>query len=175
MKVLLFTNHANDPLSFAIKAIMRTGYTHAALLVDEAKMLIVEAFWPEVRSRALAANEVAGVDAFEIAGLTPEKEAAILAFCEAAIAAHEKYSIANLFRFLAPARAILGETTDAGNGTNPVFCSQFVFDAITHGGGIPLFSRKVHSGEVDPGHLAWSPVLVPSRLESPKCQVLSAQ
>ena len=167
MKVLLFTNHANDPLSFAIKAIMRTGYTHAALLVDEAKLGIIEAFWPEVRSRTLGTNEVAGVDAFEIAGLTPEKEAAILTWCNAAIAAHERYSVTNLFRFLAPARALLGETTDAGNGTNPVFCSQFVFDAITHGGGIPLFSRKVNSGEVDPGHLAWSPLLVPSTIQTP--------
>lgn len=163
MRVALFTNHFNDPLSFAIKAIMRTGYTHAAL--EETPGKICEAFWPEVRRRDLKPEELSGIDFFEIVGLTPEKEAAISAFCDAAIAAHEHYSVTNLFRFLAPARQILGEATDAGNGTNPVFCSQFVFDAVTHGGQIALFSQAVNSGSVDPGHLAWSPLLVPSARE----------
>jgi len=166
MKIAIFRNHANDPLSFAIKALMRTQYTHAALLEDEAGLGIIEAFWPVVRRRKLDPSEVSGIDFFEVAGLTPEKTQAVVAFCDAAIAAHERYSIANLFRFLAPARAVLGEATDAGNGTNPVFCSQFVFDAITHGGGVPLFSKGVNSGEVDPGHLAWSPVLVPAPLDA---------
>lgn len=157
LQVALFTNHANDPLSFAIKAIMRTSYTHAALRVSDTD--IIEAYWPMVRRRALNPGELAGIDLFNVVGLTPEREAGVLAFCNLAIAHQEHYSVANLFRFLPFARPMLGEATDASPGSNPVFCSQFVFDALTHGGGIPIFSNETNSYEVDPGHLAWSPNL----------------
>jgi len=160
MKVALFTNHANDPLSFAIKAIMRTSYTHAALLVSDTE--IIEAYWPVVRRRTLNPGELNGIDLFDIVGLTPEREKGVLAFCELAIQHQEHYSVTNLFRFLPFARPVLGEASDTGTGTNPVFCSQFVFDALTHGGGIQIFSDETNSYEVDPGHLAWSPLLTKS-------------
>ena len=158
MKVLLFTAHDHDPLCFAIKAATRAGYTHAALgeVNRDRPLEIAEAFYPEIRRRELSVSELAGIDVFAIAGITPEQEAKVLAFVDAAIAHHEKYSIANLFRFLAPVRAIIGEAEDDGTGRNPVFCSQFVFDALLSAG-IKLLNA--HSYEVAPAQLAWSTVL----------------
>jgi len=95
----------------------------------------------------MAAHEqsAAGVDAFEKPDYS--REEAPSAWCHAA-SPRTRNTASQTCPVLAPARAILGETTDAGNGTNPVFCSQFVFDAITHGGRDHGFSAaKFKSGE----------------------------
>jgi hypothetical protein len=67
MKILLFQHHANDPLSWAIKQVTREPYVHAAILVDETKNEIIEAFFPHVRRRALEDSELSGIDVFEVA------------------------------------------------------------------------------------------------------------
>src|SRR4051812_46243450 len=97
MRVALFTSPANDPLSYLIKAVDRGGYVHAALEVEPGT--IIESYWPNVRQRALAPQELAGIDFYAIEGLTEEIEARILDYCRKAIAAHETYSVLNLFRF----------------------------------------------------------------------------
>ena len=99
MKLLLFRVHGRDPLSAVIVGETRTQYTHAAVLVDEATNRICEAYMPVVHFRLLLDSELAGIDAFDISGLTPEKVAGALAYCAAAVAAHEPYSIENLCRF----------------------------------------------------------------------------
>ncbi len=159
MKVLLFTAHDHDPLCFAIKAATRAGYTHAAFggVNPDKPLEIAEAFYPEIRRRELSASELPGIDVFDVAGITPEQEAKVLAFIDTAIAHHEKYSIANLFRFLAPVRALIGEARDDGTGRDPVFCSQFVFDALLSAG---IWLLNAHSYEVAPAQLAWSPFLL---------------
>jgi hypothetical protein len=157
MKILLFQHHVNDPLSWAIKQITREPYVHAAILIDEAKNEIIEAFFPHVRRRTLSDAELSGVDVFGVAGITTAQEAATVAYCISCLTEGEDYSIANLFRFLPGVRNIIGEASD-DSARNAVFCSQFAFDAVHRGGGIQLLNA--HSYEIAPGYLAWSPLLV---------------
>lgn len=157
MKILLFQHHANDPLSWAIKQITREPYVHAAILVDEDKLVIIEAFFPHVRMRALAESELAGIDVFAVVGITPAQELAVIEYAKSCLTVGESYSIANLFRFVPVARDLIGEATDVGP-QSAVFCSQFCFDAVHRGGGIQLLNA--HSYEVAPGYLPWSPLLV---------------
>jgi len=159
MKILLFQHHASDPLSWAIKQITREPYVHAAILVDETKNEIIEAYFPHVRRRTLADAELAGIDVFAVAGISPEQEAAVVKYAAECITQGTDYSIANLFRFLPVARDLIGEGTDTGP-QSAVFCSQFAFDAVHRGGGIQLLNA--HSYEVAPGYLAWSPLLTKS-------------
>lgn len=155
MFVAIFRHHDRDPLSWAISAITRGPYVHAALYFPLWGQ-IVEAYWPRVRMRPLKPGEAAGIDFFRIPTLTRDGEARIAGYCKAAIANHEAYSIPNLFRFLAPARVFLGEGRE-GNGRYPTFCSQFVMEALLNGDGIRL--QNAHSYEVDPVRLSWSPLL----------------
>jgi hypothetical protein len=157
MKILLFQHHANDPLSWAIKQITREPYVHAAILVDETKNEIIEAFFPHVRRRALADNELSGIDVFAVTNITSEQEEAVIAYAQSCVTEGEDYSIANLFRFLPGVRDVIGEASD-DSARNAVFCSQFAFDAVHRGGGIQLLNA--HSYEIAPGYLAWSPLLV---------------
>lgn len=157
MKILLFQHHANDPLSWAIKQVTREPYVHAAILVDESTNEIIEAYFPHVRRRALADTELAGIDVFAVAGISPEQDKDVVDYCTNCLTTGESYSIANLFRFLPVARDLIGEGTDAGPQSS-VFCSQFVFDAVHRGGGIQLLNA--HSYEVAPGYLAWSPLSI---------------
>ncbi len=156
MKIALFRSHRHDPLSFAIDALTRGGYCHAGVWDEKTKRL-VEAYWPAVRERSLSPGEEADIDFFRVAGWTPAMEAAAQAYCDEAIAAHEPYSIAGLFRFLAPARVFLGDGQE-GNAKLPTFCSQFAFEVVQHAGGIRL--QNAPSYEVDPTHLSWSPLLI---------------
>ncbi|TCO87266.1 hypothetical protein EV701_123103 [Chthoniobacter flavus] len=68
--IALFRSHANDPLSFLIKARTAGSYVHAAVVVDPATNTIIEAYYPHVRQRQLADSELNGIDFFEIEGLT---------------------------------------------------------------------------------------------------------
>ena len=156
MKILLFQHHAEDPLSWAIKQVTREPYVHAAVLVDESKNEIIEAYFPHVRRRTLADSELSGIDVFAVTGITPAQEQAVVDYCGGCVTTGESYSIANLFRFLPVARDLIGEGTDAGPQSS-VFCSQFAFDAVHRGGGIQLLNA--HSYEIAPGYLAWSPLL----------------
>lgn len=156
MRICLFRSHANDPLSFLIKAETRGGYSHAAVEIDKAMHTIIEAYWPHVRKRTLDPSEIDGIDFFTVAGITADQEAKVIAYCEAAAAAMTPYSIEDLLRFLAPVRAVLGESKDGGLSV-PKFCSMFAFDAVLSAG---VSLLRAHSYEVDPAHLAWSTLLI---------------
>ena len=156
MKILLFQHHVNDPLSWAIKQVTREPYVHAAILVDESKNEIIEAFFPHVRRRTLANTELSGIDVFSVFGITPDQEKAVVDYATACLTEGTSYSIANLFRFLPVASDLIGEATDAGP-QSAVFCSQFAFDAVHRGGGILLLNAR--SYQIAPGYLPWSPLL----------------
>lgn len=159
MKLLLFKVHAGDPLSAVINAVTRTEYTHAALLLNEATHEISEAYVPHVRRRVLLDSELAGIDVFEVVGMTQEKADAIEAYCKEAEEAHEPYSIENLFRFNPFLRHIFGEATDIGVHS-PVICSQYAHDAIDRAAGIKLLNAP--SYKIAPGYLQWSPLANPA-------------
>lgn len=152
--MILFRTHVGDPLSEVIDAVTRGTHTHAAILTDEGTNTICEAYVPHVRFRQLKDSELAGIDVYDITGLTPEKEAGVLAYCKEAAAVQEPYSIENLERFNPLLRAIIGEAKDV-DVHSPVICSQFDMDAFERGGGIKLLN--VPSYKVAPEYLAWSP------------------
>ena|ERR1035438_9306193 len=170
MKLLLFRVHARDPLSAVIVGETRTQYTHAAVLMDEATNEICEAYLPHVRFRFLLDSELAGIDAFDISGLNPEMVAGALAYCVAAEAAHEPYSVENLFRFNPFLRELLGEATDVGVHS-PVICSQFAFDVFDRGAHLKLLNAP--SYVLAPGYLAWSTLAVPAAPLAPKGMVVT--
>lgn len=161
MKILLFKHH--DLLSFAIKAITRGQYVHAAILTDEDRLEIHEAFYPYVRSRLLANDELADFDVFTIRGFSPEMEARALAWMKEQVRLHTSYSITDLFRFLPQVRAVIGEPS-AEAAQHSMFCSMFAFQAI-HTGGIQLLNAN--SYDVAPSQLAWSPYLEPAAALEP--------
>jgi len=159
IKVALFLAHGGDPMTAAIKALERRSHSHAALLLDEAEGRIFELFYPEARFRNLKPEERVAIDLYEIIGLTPEQQTKILAVCQGAVTYHQRYGVANLFRFLPFARPILGEAKDDADlnaHKAPLFCSQAVFDALKYAG-IQLLNA--HSWEVAPENLAWSTLL----------------
>ncbi len=158
MKILLFRKHLGDPLSFMISALTRGQYVHAAVLTNESTLEIYEAFYPVLRKRTLLPEEIAGVDVFAVAGLSAEMQAAAVAWCEAELEHHVRYSITDLFRFLAPVRALIGDPTPE-QCTHQMFCSQFAFEAVRLGGGISLLQAP--GWDIAPSYLAWSPFMVP--------------
>lgn len=164
MKVLLFRVHAGDPLSTIIQDETRTEKTHAALLIDQSSNEICEAYVPHVRFRNLADSELPGIDAYDIVGMDEGRAAGVLAYCKEAVAAHEPYSVENLFRFNAFFRKFIGEAYDR-TVHDPVICSQFVFDALDRGGRIRLLNAP--SYVLAPGYLEWSTLLIPSTALAP--------
>lgn len=154
MKILQFRDHAHDPLSWVIKEATREEYVHSAALVNEATHEIIEAYYPHVRKRVLADAELAGIDVFAIDGITPAQEAAMVAWLEKARTDHAPYSIANLFRFEAPFRLVIGEAQSPTTPNASEFCSQLVFSAAEYGAGIKLLNTQ--SYKVAPGYLTWS-------------------
>lgn len=165
VKLLLFHDHAGDPLTRVIDDVTRTEFTHAAILTDESTNEISEAYLPHVRRRRLANSELAGIAVFDIAGMTEEKSARVIAYCAAAEAAKEPYSIENLFRFSPLARRVLGEATDLGIHS-PVICSQYAFDGFARGADIKLLNAP--SYKIAPGFLQWSPLAIPAPDLTPK-------
>ena len=160
MLVALFRRHTRDPLSLFISAVTWGAYVHAALYFETSGEL-VEAYWPAVRRRTLAPGETSGIDFFRLAGLDANVERHCRSYADAAVAAHEAYSIEGLFRFLAPARVFLGDGRE-GCGRYPTFCSQFVMEVVKNGANLQL--QNAPSFEVDPTHLSWSPLLIRTNL-----------
>lgn len=158
-KILLCRVHAGDELSGVIRAVTRTEYTHAMILkgIERGQYIVSEAYWPHVRERPLLDSELAGIDAFDVP-MDDLQATKVLAYCAAAEAAHEPYSLENLLRFNPLLRRIFGEATDLSD-KSPVICSQYAFDAFDRGGGIKLLNAP--SYEIAPGYLAWSTLLIP--------------
>jgi hypothetical protein len=171
MRVLLFRSHQRDWLSWFISALTRGSYVHASILLGSGKPeegnWIIEAFWPRVRRRQLANNELATIDVFSVKGITPTQEAGVVAYAYEAVRIRTPYSILNLFRFLAFLRVFLGEGYGERIG-DPTICSQFAQRAVrdadgvlTPGGvanGIELV--RAHSEDVDPVRLGESELLL---------------
>lgn len=155
IQILLFKTHKGDPLCGAISALTRGQYTHAAVRLHE--RTIIEAFWPKVRMRDLADDELAGIDAFDIANLTADQSAAIDAFLRSHIG--DPYSVEDLFRFVACFRAIWGDDNEKA-AANHHFCSMLAFQAA-EAAGVHLLSR-IQPWEVSPNCLSYSPLLVPA-------------
>jgi hypothetical protein len=156
IQIVLFRKHAVDPLSWLITEETDTEYTHAAIVTDRSKNEISEAYAPHVRRRVLASSELAGIDVFDIVGLTQEQSDLILAECAKREAALEPYSIANLFRFNPVFRGLLGQAVDDGSPHAHLICSQYDLDCVKAAGIVLL---NAPSYQVDPGHIAWSPLV----------------
>jgi len=172
MKLLAFHAHAGDPLSMLIKALTRSCYCHAAVLIDNAKWkaawiqkykivgqgnLIVEEFFPHVRVRYLAPTELAEIDVFSVLGLTAKMEDKGMKWCMDQLDARTAYGITDLFKFLPGPRALLGEDNDQSFEKHSI-CSQFAFNAVRMGG---LRLLNCHDYEVSPDKLQWSPFAIP--------------
>jgi hypothetical protein len=173
MKLLAFRAHKHDPLSSAIMAVTRSSYCHGAVLLegDERKLipepadftsrqtnyLIAEEYWPSARARFLDADELAAIDVFEIVnpGFDPARAAG---YAAGEIKDHLPYDWPDLFRFIAPIRAVVGEAA-ADAAKRHMFCSMFVYH-IALAGGIRLLN--CHDYEFSPDKLDWSPYTVPA-------------
>ena len=119
MKILAFHAHSGDPLSFLIKAITRSQYCHGAILVDDtqwraiiakeckldlntpvngvSKHLIIEAYWPKVRTRFLREDELSEIDVFDVPALTTAQEISSIKWLISQLGV--SYEGADLFRF----------------------------------------------------------------------------
>ena len=172
MKILAFHAHAGDPLSFLIKAITRSKFCHGAVLIDNDIWrstiasqfnipgdghLIVEAYWPKVRARRLKSEELAEIDVFDVPALTAEMEAKSTQWLIEQIASGVRYDVPDLFRFVAPARHVIGESNDDAYKQH-TFCSMLVFNAYRFGG---LRLLNCHDYECSPDKMSWSPFAVP--------------
>jgi hypothetical protein len=173
MKILAFHAHVHDPLSVLIKAEMRSQYCHGAVLIDAAVWrekvasqfsvpltghLIIEEFYPKVRTRLLALEELSEIDVFDVPSHTEEKEAKSMDYMIGQIVARLPYDIPDLFRFVPQFRAILGETKDDAWKRHQ-FCSQFVFNSYRIGNTRLL---NCHDYEFSPDKMSWSPFVVPA-------------
>src|SRR5205807_237822 len=114
MKILAFHAHKGDPLSFLIKALMRTQYCHGAVLIDAPEWrtkiaaqfavagdghLIVEEYYPKVRARILTGDELGEIDVFDVPTHGSDKEAKSMDYMIGQIIARLPYDIPDLFRF----------------------------------------------------------------------------
>jgi hypothetical protein len=139
IQIVLFRKHAVDPLSWLITEETDTEYTHAAIVTDRSKNEISEAYAPHVRRRVLASSELAGIDVFDIVGLTQEQSDLILAECANPVF-----------------RGLLGQAVDDGSPHAHLICSQYDLDCVKAAGIVLL---NAPSYQVDPGHIAWSPLV----------------
>ena len=176
MKILAFHTHKNDPLSVLIKAETRSQYCHGAVLIDTQKWvdqlveqfkppttpiatkhLIVEEFYPKVRTRYLDQDELSEIDVFDVPSHLPASEDLSMAYAIQQIIARLPYDIPDLFRFVPGFRALLGEAHDDAMKRHQ-FCSQFVFNTYRIGNTKLL---QCHDFEFSPAQLSWSPLAIP--------------
>jgi hypothetical protein len=175
MKILLFRAHKGDPISKIIKAITRSVYSHAAILVDTIKWrdavacrfdllpvkghLIIEAVWPKVHARYLDDEELGNIDVYDVPAHTPDREDHSMNWLVDQLAEGIRYDVWDLFRFLAIARKFLGDG-DSKSYKRFTFCSMLDYNAFRVGG-TRLFSPLVHDRDVSPDKLSWSPLAIP--------------
>ena len=173
MKILLYRSHRGDPISYEIDALERGHYCHAALLIESPDIiqavkakwgvkyplgapghLIIESYYPCVRPRVLVPGELAAIDVFTVTCLKPGDDEAIEQWCLDHIEI-VTYSVKDLFLFLAPVRAILGEPTTV-QCQHSMFCSMFDFEAVRSRG---IMLLRAHSYDMAPEYLSWSPLM----------------
>jgi hypothetical protein len=174
MKILLFHAHADNPVSFLIKAITRSPYCHAAILVDTPKWraavvaayslgvstehVIIEALFPKVHARFLLPEELSEIDVFEVPSHTPDREDLSMQWLMTQIGV--AYDIKDLLRFLPEGREALGEASDTSYEQH-TFCSMLDTNAYRFGG-TRLFSSYLHDFNTTPEMLSWSPIVEPA-------------
>ena len=154
MKILLWTKHPGDILGEAIQFATHGPAQHAGFLRGNG--LVHEAYFPQVRDRALTEQEKPFVQVFSLAGITPEQEAKFERWFDASIKLQTQYSIADLFRF-------------AFNIPFPdeqhTICSRYVYrccQAILPDWLWPLV--RTNDDQVSPRDLYISPFLKPASL-----------
>lgn len=191
MKGLAFHSHKHDALSTLIKALTRSQYCHAAILIDNpewrAKViaqflrpvpsahatyeenaakdaaaqatghLIIEEFYPKVRTRFLENDELSEIDVFDVPSHTAEMEAKSMDYMIAQLVARLPYDIPDLFRFSQEFRAAMGETKDDAWKRHQ-FCSQFRFNSYRMGGTLLL---NMHDFNYSPAYMGISPLEFP--------------
>jgi len=140
--VLLF--RGQDLLSRAIRWQTRSVYSHAALLRPDGS--VIEA-WPGEGVRERLIEDWTGIDAFTIAGCTPQQWNAANIFARDHLGAH--YDWLGVLRFVS--------RRDDADQKLSWFCSELVFASLQHAG-ITLLER-IEPWAVSPGLLANSPLL----------------
>ena len=177
MKILLFRAHKGDPISRIIKAITRSVYSHAAILIDspswrakvigqfnvvvsDTPYLIIEAVWPKVHARFLGHEELSNIDVYDVPAHTPDREDHSMNWLVDQLKEAIRYDVWDLFRFLAVARKFLGDG-DSKSYKRFTFCSMLDYNAFRVGG-TRLFSPLVHDRDVSPDKLSWSPLAIPA-------------
>jgi len=115
--------------------------------------MMTEAYWPKVHNRALRREELAGIDIYQVVGISMAGEAKALAWLNLQVQLGTSYDILDLFRFSPVFRAILKEPKiDPMN--RRTFCSMLVQNATVEGKW-PLFNAPDYC--CSPGLLPWSP------------------
>lgn len=142
--ILLFKGRG--VVSGMIRLQTRSRYSHAALLYPDGITLIES--WQGAGVRKKSITDFAGVDAFIVPGMTEAQWRDAFRFAEAQLGMGYDY------------RSVLRFVTRVGARDNRRwFCSELVFAALHHAG-VDLLAR-IPAAEVAPGHLAWSPLLLP--------------
>ena len=98
MKTLIWTHHPGDWLGEAIDFLTHGTAQHAGFMRQNG--LIVEAYWPRVRQRAVLEAEKPFIRPFILRGMTPGLDAAFEAEFDRLLAAPPEYSGEDLFAFL---------------------------------------------------------------------------
>ena len=98
VKIAIWTHHPGDLLGEAIDFLTHGTAQHAGFIRQSG--LIVEAYWPQVRQRAILAAERPFLKVFELRGMTPALHAAFETWFDLILAHPPEYSGEDLFRFL---------------------------------------------------------------------------
>jgi uncharacterized protein YycO len=152
-RVLLF--RGRGPIGWAIRTQTRTKYSHAALLLPDGKT-IIEAWQGSglfLRNNGVHEKTItdwSDVDAFLVDGMRPEQWDKALDFA--------RQQVGKGYNYRGVARFLTRTSSTEDNGL--LFCSQLVFASIA-AGGVRLLER-IEAEAVAPGHLAWSPFLIPA-------------
>lgn len=116
MKVLIWTHHPGDLLGEVIDFLTHGTAQHAGFL--RANGMIHEAYFPQVRDRAMLDSEKPFIKTFYVKDITPQQEALFEAAFDAALKIPVRYDIGDLFGFL---------FNRPNTNENETFCSRYVY------------------------------------------------
>lgn len=97
MKILIYPGH-HDVLDGAIKFMTHGRGSHAAFLRDDDRT-IHEAFWPQVRDRAVTPFDRVNAETYDLLGVTSAEHQEFERLFNSNLRRHIKYSVADLFRY----------------------------------------------------------------------------
>ena len=119
MKIAIWTHHPGDLLGEAIDFLTHGTAQHAGFIRQSG--LIVEAYWPRVRQRAIVDAERPFMKVFELRGMTPALHDAFEVEFDRLLAHPPEYSGEDLFRFL---------FNQPNTDEKHTFCSRLVMHEI---------------------------------------------